>query len=74
MNQLWTAILNNVNPELINPSWLILVVPPVINGYWNGTPQIKQPKGLLPSGKLAVRHWKMAIEIVALPIENAGFP
>ena len=39
---------NNVNPGLINPGWLIVVVPPNSDshGYWNSIPTIKQPFGV----------------------------
>ena len=45
--------MSNVNPGLINPGWLIVVVPPNNNfsGYWNATPQLNSRKrGLLIRG------------------------
>ena len=37
----------NVNPRLINPGWLVVVVPPNSDshGYWNGTPQLNSRLG-----------------------------
>ena len=73
----------NVSPGLINPGWLIVVVPPNsdFDGYWNGgSPKFQQRyKGFIhqgltflcsiPSGNLTVRYWKWLIEIVDLPIK-----
>ena len=44
----------NVDPGLINPGWLIVVVPPNsdFDGYWNGTPPIfnSRKRGLFIRG------------------------
>ena len=43
----------HVNPWLLNPGWLIVVVPPVpiVLGYWNGiSPSHQQPFGFMNQG------------------------
>ena len=76
----WQLLSLNVNPGLINPGWLIVVVPQiVINGYWNGTPQLNSRLGFINPGLplsvtifLDERTLTVSKEIIAITIRIDG--